>query len=133
MSVTTVERTDGLITTGYLGDLARELNKPGGGFTVSATSGFPMRAGYALSLHPEREQQIGGRVCADDLMNYIRDNWDLLGKPGVVLGGWRDRESGRAFLDVSTVVHDRERAGVLARAHKQLAYFDLRTGCEIRV
>lgn len=123
MSTAVAEQTDGLITTDHLRELAREVTR-GRGFTVSALSGFAMRSGYAVSVHPERSQTIGGPVFADDLMDFVRANWDLLGKPGAVLGGWRD-ESGMARLDVSTVVHDRERARVLARAHGQCAVFDL--------
>lgn len=133
MSTAVVERTDGLITAGQLEGLARELNRPGGGFTVSVLSGFAMRSGFALSVHPEREQRIGGQVFPDDLMWFVRQNWDLLGKPGAVLGGWRDETSGLAYLDVSVVVHNRERAVALGRASKQVAMFDLSRRCEIRL
>lgn len=127
------EAAEGRISREVLRGWARRLNVPGGGFSVSATSGADVRSGFALSVHPEREQRIGDTVTADDLMAYVRANADLLMRPGAVLGGWRDAESGQAFLDVSTVVHDRERALSLARAHDQLAFYDLSTGREVRV
>lgn len=125
--------SDGVISTERLTALASLANWSGKGFAISATSGFEMRAGYAVSVHPERGQRIGDRVTARDLMEYIRAHWDLLGKPGVVLRARRDRNTGVAFLDVAAVVHNRERARMLARAHGQRGVLDLRSGCAVRV
>lgn len=134
------------INRGRLDQLARELDMPGGGFTFDPLTGHQVRSGFALSVYPERERQIGDRVTGADLLEYLLDNADLLAKPGMgaagagesdagrpVLGGWRDGTSGIAYLDVSIVVYGRDRAEALAAAHDQLAYFDLTNGVEVRL
>lgn len=111
--------------------LADALSVPDGGFTVDPRTGGDVRTGYGLSVYPERERQIGGKVTPEDIRQYAYDNADLLAIPGNLLGGWRDPETGIAFLDVSTVRHDRDDALFIARQNGQLAIFDFRYGVSI--
>jgi hypothetical protein len=106
--------------------LASLLTVPNGGFSIDA-NGIEPTTGYAVSTFPEFERKLGN-VGTDDLDQFLRDNSELLRRPGILFGGWRETESGIAFLDVSTVVNDRETAAKLARDHNQIAFFDFESG-----
>lgn len=111
--------------------LADALSVPDGGFSVDPRTGGDVRTGYAVAIHPDRERQIGGVVRPEDIRAFAYDNADLLAQEGSVLGGWRDPETGIAYLDVSVQVHDRAEALALGRQYDQLAVFDFRFGASI--
>lgn len=67
---------------------------------------------------------------AEDILQFIYDNFDLLNEPGRFLGAWVD--NGNVYLDVSNVVDTLEEAIPLAEAAQQLAVFDLGAFEEIR-
>jgi hypothetical protein len=113
--------------------LADALSVADGGFSVDPRTGFPVSEGFSVAIHPEREQQLTGRVRFADVKAYAFRNADLFAKRGVVYGGWRDPQTGVAFLDVSTVVATRAEAVSLARKHNQLAYFDFTAGRSVSV
>lgn len=106
---------DGSFTTARLRDLAKLCGK--GGFVVSPRTGNSVATGYAVSVHPERETRIGGFVGWRDLMDFIRENWDLLSHPDAVLSATVDRRTGVKLLNVGTVVRELDRAKLLARMH----------------
>lgn len=107
-----------------LSALADALTVPDGGFSVISVTGENVISGYAVSIYPERERIITGRVTGEDLADYLREHVDALALPGRVFGGWRDPASGAAFLDVSVITRDLPTALALARSHGQLAVFD---------
>lgn len=107
-----------------LSALVDALTVPDGGFSIIPETGDSVTSGYAVSIHPECERIITGRVLADDLADYVRKHADVLALPGRVFGGWRDPDSGAAFLDVSVTTPDLLTALEMARAHGQLAVFD---------
>jgi len=113
--------------------MADALSVPDGGFSVDPRTGGAVTSGYAVAVFPEREQQISDRVLVADVSAYVFRHASVLAGSGVVVGGWRDPESGIAFLDVSRVVADRETAVRLARQHRQLAYFDFAAGQSVPV
>lgn len=108
--------------------MADALSVPDGGFSVDSLTGKDVTGGYAVAIHPDREHQIAGRVDASEISAYVFEHADLLGKGGVVVGGWRNPDDGVAYLDVSRVVSTRVEAERLARQHNQLAYWDFAAG-----
>lgn len=118
-------------STDTLAGLARELDAPGGGFTFDVWTMQPVTSGYAVAVVRDAEQQIQGPVTRDDVVAYALRHAPTLRRPGMRLGGWRDGQTGIAYLDISCVVATREEARALAEEHAQLAFFDLNTGSEI--
>lgn len=109
-------------------DVLDALCVPDGGFSIDLTTGENVSAGYAVAIHPDRERVIPvDRLTMADLVSYALENLDLLAEPGHVFGAWHDPESGKVYLDVSTVRADRAEALALAREHNQLAVFDFAT------
>lgn len=129
MTRTIVRSTD--TATALVTRMADALSTPDGGFTVC--QGRDVTDGYAVAVYPEREQQLTGRVNPCDVREYAYANADLAWRHDVAVGGWRDPQTGIAYLDLSRVVSTREEATRLARKHDQVAYFDLRTGQSVRV
>jgi len=107
-----------------LSTLADALTVPDGGFSVIPATGENVTSGYAVSIYPEYERIITGRVTADDLAAYVHEHAALFARPGRVFGGWRDPDSDAAFLDVSVIVRDLGDALAFAAAHDQRAVFD---------
>lgn len=86
-----------------------------------------MTGGYAVSIHPD-EEKVLGTVTPGDLIEYVTRHADALAREGSVFGGWKDPADGRVYLDVSTLVSNRDDALALARQHDQLAVFDFAAG-----
>ncbi|OKI38876.1 hypothetical protein A6A25_01345 [Saccharothrix sp. CB00851] len=105
--------------------LAGALSVPDGGFTVDPTTGADVTAGYAVSVDPYWERVHEHPVTADDLAAYLATARRAFALPRRVLGGWRDPNSGRIYLDVSVVVPTLAEALELGRSAGQLAVFDL--------
>ena len=117
--------------TARIGAMADALSVPDGGFSVNPTDGSDVRSGYAVAIHPEHERILSHPVTTADLHIYISDASEALSLPGRVLGGWRDPDSGRVYLDVSVVVADKDAAISLGQRHHQLAIFDFAATCSI--
>lgn len=113
--------------------LARKLTVADGGFTLDPRTGFEVTEGYSVAVHEGREQQLTGAVRVADVKSYAYRNADLLAQSGTAFGGWRDPETGIAYLDVSVVVATRAEAAQLARAHGQVAFYDFAAGCSVAV
>lgn len=105
--------------------LSDSLSVPDGGFSMDTETGQNILEGYAVSIYPECGRIIEGPVSPAEILRYILDMRDYLTTG--VLGGWRDPESGKAFLDVSVVSCDRANAVRLARRHRQRAIYDFET------
>lgn len=103
---------------------------PDGGFSLDAQTGHPVAGGYAVAAHPDREV-ILSEVTMGDLLEFMIRNADVLQLPGRIVGGWKDPEDGRVYLDVSILVEDRDEALQLAVDHDQLAIFDFASGQSI--
>lgn len=108
---------DGSFTAQRLKDLAKLCGK--GGFVVSPRTGNRVASGYAVSVYPRCDRLIGGFVSWQDLMEYLRDNWELFCRFNSVFSVSVDRATGVKRLSVCTVVKNLDRARTLARAHDQ--------------
>jgi hypothetical protein len=134
---------DGVVSADRLRRLASLCGK--GGFVVSARTGNTVSTGYAVAVHPECDQRIGGYVSAADLMEYIRRNWTLLVHPSAVLRVRVDRATGHKLLSVCTVVRPnpkhgpdavrkaRELARQLAYVNETGEFIDMTDGRVVRV
>ena len=104
--------------------LVDALSVPDGGFSVTVKNWMDARAGFAVSVAPECEQQLSGSVTHEDIERYVSDHAAMLAHSDVLLGGWRNPDDGLAYLDVSIIVRSRRQALALARKHDQLAIWD---------
>jgi len=111
-----------------------ELLERNGGFTINHL-GLEVTKGFAVSTDPQLTRVIKDIVTASELFQYVSDNFDVLVDPynGKVFGGWLDTQTGWTYLDVITVVTDREESLRLASMHGEIAVYDLGTHEEIRV
>lgn len=109
------------------------LSVPDGGFSVDPVTGADVRSGYAAAVHTECERVLDHPVAVGDLIAYVARYADVLTLPGSVLGGWRDPETGKVYLDVSVVVSDYSIAVALAREAGQLAIFDFAAMESVRI
>jgi len=108
---------------------------------IAATGGFSYRPGehsptkgMVLSVHPEASKIIDVKdLKPKDIKDYIAKNKDLLKDKNNYIGAWHDKESGKIFLDVSTIVPDHATAVKLSNQYGQRAYYDLSTGTEVTV
>lgn len=118
------------------------LAEPGGGFTIDPHTGESVDKGYAVAVEGHsgvygadeffaQNPDTGRTKGAEIFEQYVRDNADLFSQPGIHIGGWRDPESGKIFLDPSEVVSDKDQAIQLGKDRDQIAIYDLGTGTEI--
>jgi HK97 family phage portal protein len=129
----TPQSTHGRLTPSGIGK--RTLND--GGMTIDLSTNSYPSTGFALSLDLEAELSVPFEAFdanyADIVGDYTTEHAARLGADGKHLGTWLDTDSDLVFLDISTIVDDRDEALDLARAHQQRAIFDLATFDEIEV
>jgi hypothetical protein len=102
-----------------------KLAKAGGGFTHPAA-----KSGFAFSASPENEEILAD-LTSDAIRDYAKRHSAALARPHARLGAWHDGE--KWYLDVSTVVPDRESALREAARAGQRAIYDLGKGESINV
>lgn len=87
----------------------------------------------AVSPFPERSLITDSKPTKQMIVDYIKQNSDLLEKDGFTLGGWYDTESGQTFMDVTvTIPKENQQAAIdLAKTTNQKAVFDLQNFEEI--
>jgi HK97 family phage portal protein len=108
-----------------------------GGMTIDLSTNSYPSTGFALSLDLEAEINVPFEEFdanyADIIGGFVTEHADRLDADGKHLGTWLDTDSDLVFLDISTIVDDRDEALDLARVHQQRAIFDLATFDEIEV
>lgn len=108
--------------------LAQQLGTQGG-FTVDPRTGSQPSSGVSVAI-PGREVITEG-TRARTLVNYAASNADALAHSGAHLGGWRNPDNGKDYLDVSHVIPEHPRGHHIADVHhamhvnQQIASFDL--------
>jgi len=101
-----------------------------GGITYNLNSGnLTGSIGYSVATHPERAVILPSGVDFDELENFITNNEDLLNDPSNSIGVWAN--DGKTYLDVVSVVQDRDQAIELGKQHNQIAIWDLQKQQEI--
>ena len=106
-------------------EVVKSINE-NGGITYNASKGsLGGKKAYSIAMYPERSKTFQGEITKKDILQYISDNIDLLGKKGHSLGGWYDTEAKQLWLDVAGTVKDKETAIKLGKKFNQKAIFDL--------
>lgn len=119
-------RRDGMIDAARLAQLADMANTTG--FLISPVHGAAQNTGYAVGARKDRERLIGGRVTESDVIEYVRDNKDMLSAPGVMLCAARDRRAGVTYLNMVAVVRNLNLARNLARVNACGWFVDVQSG-----
>ena len=103
-----------------------------GGSTFNLVTGQEMggTANYSVSPYKKREQKID-KPSSLELRQFMEKNEDLLSKPNHFMGTWLNEEDGLSYLDVAVLTPSFKKAQALARKHKQIAFFNLRTFKEV--
>ena len=129
---TPVKRVPGVemsLDTDYASATARDLAQrlqDNGGFTFSPSTGEHPAEGYVVSKDKSRERPFDQMPTPEQIESYMHENSDKLSTdPTAHVGGWRDDETGKTYLDVTHVLPDKQEALQLARQHDQLGIYDL--------
>jgi hypothetical protein len=110
-------------------ELAQELKK-NGGFTFDPRKGeLHSAGGYAVANPPGSKSVVlnPNQNVIQGLQKAVAQNKDLLGQEGMMLGGWKDPDTGKHYLEVSHVTPSKEEALDLAKQRNEKAIFDLGT------
>jgi hypothetical protein len=110
--------------------LARVVNDSPDGFTINL-KGKPVTNGFAFSPYKNREAVLDS-VDAKSIDSFLSKNEDLLFQDGHFLGGWRNADDGKFYLDISVVDPNKFRALERALKNDQIAIFDLTKGEELK-
>lgn len=93
-----------------------------GGFTYQLKFGFVNHSkGYYVSIKEYERVLEDGEDWASAIQDYVQTHKEVLEQKGKYFGCWRDGVTGKVYLDVSLLVHDREEAIQKARSEKQIA------------
>jgi hypothetical protein len=106
------------------------------GFTYDPVHKNSPTKGFSVSGYPDRELRIKPKeLDAGVIDRFLSKNKDIFAKDKLAhLGGWYDKGgTGDVFLDIVTVAKTKEQAYDLAVKHKELAFYDLKTGETISV
>lgn len=106
------------------------------GFSVRPKNGASPDKGYMVSL-PGRTKLLNGPDLAGPngariLNDFVRQNSDVLSKPGAHIGGWTDSATGITHLDISQNIVDRNRAIKSGVKRNQIAIWDVKKQREIK-
>ena len=96
-----------------------------GGFTFSTFSENFRNTGFAVAVPGKGKSFEPGTLTKDELRSYIRANWDdLAANPSLHLGGWQE-DDGTAWLDLSEVYDDKDKAYEAGMERGELAIADI--------
>lgn len=100
-----------------------------GGVTISLNgkvpeSGFVV-AGVTDESGKRTECVFEKAITAADVADYMKTYSPILSKPGFYLGGWKDGNTGKVYLDTPEVLDDKNVALQVAKSRGELAVFDL--------
>lgn len=100
------------------GALAAQTSVPGGGATVSADTGQPVKSGWATAVAGREQQVPAADFDAEDIQDYTEKNANALAEPGKNLGLWhaakRGGRPGTVFMDTTEVRPDTYEGGLKA-------------------
>lgn len=94
-----------------------------GGITYDFEDGRFPGEGFAVSTEGFERIVPLDTLWPSTIRRYIVDHEAQLFEEGYCLGIWIDGK--KVYLDLSLVFEDQVEASLVARAHKQLAYYDL--------
>lgn len=89
-------------------------------------------AGYAVRPYQSRQLVLTAPLRVHHIAAYIAREADLIRHPAHCLTVWINPDNGRTYLGVAVVVADSTQARNIARAHGQIAYYDMARGAVIK-
>lgn len=109
-------------------------NNPNG-FSVTPQGEMPTK-GYMVAA-PGRSQVLSDSdlrsAGAKGIIEaYARQHADALRQPGAHIGGWKDTESGKVYLDIAHNIPHRSQAVKAGKDRNQIAIWDVKRKREIR-
>ena len=111
--------------------LINDLNVKGG-FTYSFNLGRHATKGVSVS-YMGSQQKYADIPTEEDLWDYVTQWQSRLSWPGNHLGGWYNDADGMYYLDVSTVMHDLDKALKVGLDNHQAAVYDIGASKEHRI
>lgn len=93
---------------------------------------------YSVSIDPEltfNPENVGDNLTEEMLNNFLEENKELFLQGGKAVGSWYGADEGEPvelWLDVATLVTNREEAIALGKKHNQVSIFDLKNMEEIK-
>lgn len=108
--------------------LGASLHKSYGGSTVNYIHGnMAGKPFFAVSTHLERQLKLDNTrdVSAKQIREFAQRNLALLKTGKYSIGTWYNPDDGATYIDVVSTVSSRDRAEHLAKAHNQIAIWDL--------
>ena len=111
--------------------VAEVIVKEEGGITFSFVDQSEPKSGFAVGVEGHEKTVPLDIFTYRSIRGYILDKSVELFEEGYCLGIWID--GNLVYLDLSLVFEDQVEASLVARAHKQLAYYDLAKKEEVRV
>ena len=96
------------------------------GYTVDAHTLQPVTTGYAVAV--AATQNSFGPEGLARVIDYVTTHDDA-----TVFGGWYNSENGQYYYDATIIVTSYKEARRLAELNKQIAFFDLAQGEEIKL
>jgi hypothetical protein len=104
-----------------------------GGFTFDPRAGsFVEKGGFAVANPPGNKAAVVDDITPATVQKVMDDNAELLKQDGMMLGGWRDGETGKFHLEISQVVPDEKTARQLMAERNEIAVWDLDNQRELR-
>lgn len=96
------------------------------GTTFSLYFGFiNLQPVYAVSIYPERGVSLPTENLTNSvLQSFVRANRALLSDPRNCVGVWFVKEENTVYVDVTTVLMDREVAVRLGKQYNQIGIYD---------
>jgi hypothetical protein len=117
----------GVPDSGAVAEGASRLTAEQGGVTIDTKTGETPSSGFAFAPEKSTERIVPLKEFnAGHTEQFMTDHADALNQPNNYLGVWVDGDS--VYLDVSTVLPDKEAAMAAAAKGEQKAIFDLSTG-----
>jgi len=82
---------------------------------------------YAVAVHPKLSEVVQGRELSEETVtSYVRRNFAEITRAGA-FGTWYSSGSDKTYLDVVTIVRDRDEAIAMGTKHNQIEIVHLKT------
>lgn len=113
-------------------DIDQRTVETGGSSTEVQNNAIPS-SGYMVAYDTSRERWLSEEDSNNSekrkqrIAEFAEENKDILTKPNMHLGTWRDPETGKISLDISERETDEARAKAKGRERNQKAIFNLST------
>lgn len=111
-----------------------KMHHENGGSTIDPLTGKDMAftpGAYSVVINLDRTwnpEKIGENLTKENMEAFLERNKDLFEAGGKLFGSWYGADPGQPeelWLDVATIVYNREKAIELAKENNQIAIFDL--------